>query len=133
MGREIIHKHRRLTVYLFEHVPGELFEGVCVVTTMEYLEMHNTHLLTYGPDDSDRLAAVAGHVYDGVLTCPRPGGYLPRVEGTFIHVDKVFSFHHQLRNLLAHLMLLLLQLIHLFLLSIVGVMGLPEADPMLSV
>ena len=45
----------------------------------------------------------------------------------------MFSLHHQVRNLHAHLLLLLPQLLHLCLLAIVGKLGFSVCDPMLFV
>ena len=100
---------------------------------MEYLVVHDANLLADGSNNGYRPATVAWHVQDGVFSYPRPVWNLPMVESSFIYVNQMFAFHHQVRNLYAHLLLLLPQLLHLCLLAIVGKLGFSVCDPMLFV
>ena len=95
--------------------------------------MHDAYLFADGSNDGYRPAAVAWHVEDGVFTYSRPVWNLPMVECRFIYVYKMFPFHHQVRNLNTHLLLLLFQLFHLSLLPVIGELRFSIGDPMLFV
>ena len=95
--------------------------------------MNDANLLADGSNNSNRPASVAWHVQYGVFTYPRPVWNLPMVECRFIYVDKMFPFHHQVRNLNTHLLLLLFQLFHLSLLPVIGELRFSIGDPMLFV